>query len=458
MRLFGALVGSVLLAAAFAVPASGAGGFGEPSVVGSGPVALGGILVQPVAALNARGDGALAWSDGARVHVARRARGGVWREQTISRPADELPDLQVVLTPAGDTVVAWTETHADRPAKGRAVVVPDWFRVAVAPAGRRFAPAQVIAKGARAASALPRLAVLSDGRVVLVWRDARLPRGGELRMAFLRADLRFGRSRPLGFDGVAPAVVATSDGGAVVSWAGPCPRCARLRPGERLARRLLAARLPAGGRRLERPFEISPSAVAGARLAAGPEGVVMASWASRGRPAGLLAAQIAPRHGPVRILRRGEPKATAAPLAVGPAGSLLATFRAPSRLRPPGGGAPGSFDEGAGQWVISGTVDGGFGAPVELPTNTRPLLSASPAILPTGEALAAWSEWWDGRVVVARRPVGSTEFALPEALGSGQRRSVARPPLVTLAHAAGHVLIAWPGPSPRGGMLVAERP
>jgi hypothetical protein len=451
MRLLGALLGSAVLAGVLALPAAGAGGFGELAVVGSGPVPVGAVLVQPVAALDARGDAALAWFDGARVHVARRGAGGAWRARTVSGPADELPDLQLAVTPGDDTAVAWTETHADRHVKGG---VADFFRVAVAPAGRPFAPPQVIAKDARADSALPRLVALSDGRVVVVWRKARLPHGGELQMAFLGSDDRFGRSTPLGFDGVAPAVVATSDGGAVVSWASTGPQFSR-RPGQ-FPHRLFAARLPAGGRRLERPFRISRSAVAGARLAAGPDGVVMASWASRGRPAGLLAARIAPRPGPVRVVRRGEPNVTAAPLAVGPGGSLLATFTAPSRLRPPGSGAPGDFDECPGQWVTSGSVDGGFGAAVELPTSLGSVVSASPAILPTGEALAAWSEQ-DGSVVVARRPVGSTELAPPEALSPGGL-PVVRPALVTLAQVAGHVLIGWPAPSPRGGMLVAERP
>jgi hypothetical protein len=442
--------------AATALPVSGAGGFGEPRVVGPGPVSRGGILVEPVAALDARGDAALAWSDGARVHVARRAPGGVWTARTISRPADGLPDLQLVITPAGDTIVAWTETHADRPVKGGVVVVPDGFLAAIAPAGRPFRRPQVISNGPRADSALPRLVALSDGRVVLVWRTARAPRGGELRMAFLGADHRFGRSERLGLDGVAPAVVATSDGGAVVSWVSPCRRCAHLRPGERLPRRLLAARLPAGGRRLEHPFEISPSAVAGARLAAGPAGVVMASWASRGQPAGLLAAQITPRRGPVRVLRPGAPKATAAPIAVGPDGSTLATFLAPSRLRPPGSGSPGTADEGPGQWVATGTATAGFRARVELATGSRPLVTASLTILPTGEALVAWSEQLDGKVVVARKPAGSSEFVPPETLSSDPPRPTTRK-LVTLAQAAGHVLIAWPGPDPRGGMIVAER-
>jgi hypothetical protein len=368
----------------------------------------------------------------------------------ISRPADLLPDLQLVLTPAGDTVVAWTETHADGLVKGG---VPDWFFVAVAPAARPFGRPQVIAKGPRADSALPRLAALSDGRVVLVWRKARLPHGGELQMAFLGSDRRFGRSTHLGVDGVAPAVIATSDGGALVSWASTGPQYSR-RPGQ-FPHRLFAARLPAGGWRLGRAFEASSSAVAGAKLAAGPDGVVMASWASRGRPRGLLAAQIAPRRGPVSILRHGEPEASAASLAVGPDRSTLATFFAPSRLRPPGSGVPGDADEGSGQWVATGTVAGGFDARIELPT-TPPQMPGIPAILSSGEALVAWSQR-DGNVLVSRRPTGSTKFEPAEPLGSGQPRSAARP-LVTLAQAADHVLIAWPGRGPRGGMIVAERP
>jgi hypothetical protein len=146
----------------------------------------------------------------------------------------------------------------------------------------------------------------------------------------------------------------------------------------------------------------------------------------------------------------------AAPLAVGPNGSALATFLAPSRLRPPGSGVPGDFDEGNGQWVVSGTVAGGFGPPAELPTTLRPQLSGAPSILPTGEALVALSQQ-DGRVLVASRPAGAGDFAPPETFATAPQASVASA-LVTLAQVADRVLVAWPGPRPRGGMFVAERP
>jgi hypothetical protein len=430
---------AVLLGGVVAIPASAAGGFGELSVVGAGRV-VGGRVAPPVAAVDARGDGAVGWSDGARVHVARRAAGGTWTAQAISRAADEVSDVQLVVARGGDIIAVWTETYADGSVKGG---VPDWLLAAVAPQGRPFGRPQVIAKGPRADSALPRLASLADGRVVLIWRNARWPRGGDLRMALLGSDRRFGRSAGLGVDGVAPAVVATSDGGAVVSWASPGPLHA--------PRRLFAARLAAGGHRLGRRFEISPSAVAGARLAAGPDNVVMASWASRGSPAGLLAAQLTPRRGPVRVLRPGVPKATAAALAVGPGGSTLATFLART-----GFGTPGFGGGRDGQWVASGTAAGGFDARVELPTSGRPLVSGTPAILPTDEALVAWSQF-DDKVLVARKPAGSADFAAAETIGSGHYRDDSTP-LVTLAQAAGHVLLAWSGPRPRGGMIVAERP
>jgi hypothetical protein len=450
MRLVAVLVGGVVLPFAAPVAAFGADGFGEPSRVGAGPVSFRGVLVKPVAAVNARGDAALAWSDGAQVHVARRARGAAWSARTISRPADLVPDLQLALTPTGDAVVAWTETLYDRQVKGGGV--PDWFHVAVAPARQPFGRAHVIARGAAADSALPRLAALADGRVVLVWRKARLPRGGELQMAFLGSDGRVGRSTQLGLDGVAPSVVATVDGGALVTWANTGPQYSR-HPG-RFPHRVFAAQLPPRGRALRRAFQITSSAIAGAKLAAGPDGIVMASWASRGRPRGLLAAQIAPRRGPVRVLRPGEPKATAASLAVGPDRSTLATFFAPSLLRPPGSGTPGDADEGSGQWVATGTVGDGFAARVELPT-TSPQMPGIPAILPTGEALVAWSQR-DGNVLVARRPAGSISFAPAESLSSGQPSAVGA--LVTVAQAADRVLIAWPGGGRSGGMVVATRP
>jgi len=453
MGLLGVGICALLLSAVVALPASAAGGFGEPSVVGAGPVVVGAGWASPVAAVDARGGGALAWTDGTRVHVARKARGGAWTEQVISRQADLLPDLQLVVTRGGDTIAAWTETYADGNVNGG---VPDWFLAAVAPQGRPFGRPQVISKGPRADSALPRMAALADGRVVLIWRAARWPAGGELRMAFRRPGHRFDRSHGLGFDGVAPAVVATADGGAVVTWASTGAL--------RAPHRLLAARLPAGGHRLGRSFPFFPSAVAGARLAAGPGNVVIATWASRRPPVGLLAARLAPGRGPVRILRRGPPNALAAPVSLGPGGSALATFLAPSGLRANFVG-PGSAPSD-GQWAASGTATGGFDAPVELltPTSGYEVGPASPAILPTGDAIVVWAQ---GRppapgqhtldVLVADGPAGSTAFAALDTLSSGHYGYGHRPD-VTLAQAAGRVLAAWPGPGPRGGMIATERP
>jgi hypothetical protein len=442
MRLIGVVIGGLVLSAVVALSASAAGGFGELSVVGAGQVATARFLAQPVAALGAGGDGALAWSDGARVHVARRAPGGGWTAQMISPRADEVPDLKLVITRDGDTVAAWTEDYAEK--RG----TPNRFMAAVGRRGRRFGRPQVIAAGGRAASALPQMAALADGRVILIWRAPRLPFGGELRLAFLEPDHRFGRSRGLGRDGVAPAVVATTDGGAVVAWE---------IPGQLHAPHpLRAARLPAHGHRLGRSFQFFRSAAEGARLASGPGNVVVASWASR-RPAAiaahvsLLAAQLTPRRGRVHTLSRGEARQKAAAIAVGPHGSALAAF--PARFR----GAARR------QWAVSGTAAGEFAARVPLTPVAPPEVSLpSPSILPSGEALVVWSQ---GRpvpgkptfeVLLARRPAGSSAFADVETLGSGHYKTGSLPP-VMLAQAAGRVLVAWPAPGPSGGLIVTER-
>jgi hypothetical protein len=439
MRFVGAVFGALLLNALVALPASAAGGFGEPSVVGAGPVVTAQFLAQPVAALGVRGDGALAWADGARVHVARRAPGGAWAAQTIARQADEVRDLQLVITRGGDTIAAWTQTYFAK--RG----LPDRFLVTGARRGRPFGRPQVIATGPRADAALPRMAGLADGRIVLIWRAARLPFGGELRLAFLGPGDRFGRSRGLGRDGVAPAVVATSDGGAVVAWAIPAKLHA--------PHPLRAARLPAGGLRLGRSFQFSAAAVAGARLAAGPGNVVIASWLSRRRPSGVLAARLLPKRGPVRILAAGLPHRDAATVAFGPDGSALATF--PDSY-PEQGDPAGIGPAGIGQWAASGTAAGGFAAPVPVtPTGASDVTTPHPAILPTGEAVVVWSQTravpgpFRFDVVMARRPPGSSAFAGIETLGPGSG--------LTLAQAAGRVLVAWPAPGPSGGLTVTER-
>src|SRR5258705_9461575 len=129
MRSLAGVICVLVLSAFDALPASAAGGFDEPGVVGAGPVVVGAGWASPVAALDAHGNGAVEWTDGTRVHVARRAAGGTWTAQTISRPADLVPDLQLVVTRGGDTIAAWTETYADGNVKGG---VPDWFLTAVA--------------------------------------------------------------------------------------------------------------------------------------------------------------------------------------------------------------------------------------------------------------------------------------------------------------------------------------
>lgn len=293
------------------------------------------------------------------------------------------------------------------------------------------------------------MALLGDGRVVLLWRAARSPRGSELKLAFLGSDGRFGRSRGIGADGVAPAIVATSGGGAMVAWATPA--------GFHESHRLRAALLPARGRRLGRSSQFSPSAVVGARLAAGPGDAVIASWASKDSPIGLFSRRLSPRRGPTVVVRPGARAANGPPIALGPGGLVLATFVAPRRALPLPVGSPG-----ASQWVVAGTVTGGFGSREELagPTTGFVVGPASPTILPSGEALVVWSQ---GRpdprggpidVMVAHRPAGATTFAGIERV-QGVRRPTSIP--VAMARSGSRVLIAWPASTAVGGMVVAER-
>jgi hypothetical protein len=447
MRFVGVALCALLLTALVARPASAAGGFGGLGVVGAGPVA------EPTAALDAAGDDAVAWRDGTRVHLARRAPGRAWTPQTISRRA-AARDVQLVITPAGDAIVAWAEAHVKRQSPGRVVAT-------IARRDRPFGRPQVIAAGRKAVDAAPRMAVLADGRVVLIWRASRparfAPIRGELRIAFRGPGQRFSRSRSLGRDGAAPTMVASSDGGAIVAWSVPT-RAGALRV-------LRAARLPAHGHRLGRSFQFSAAAIHGARLAAGPGNVVIASWVSPRRPTGVLTTQLAPRRGPVRVL---EPKpAEAAAVAFGPDGSALAAFPAwcPGFCGPelvPGPGPPGGF----AQWAASGTAAGGFAAPVPVtPTGAADVSPPHPAILPTGEALIVWSQIRSPNVfevVVSRRPPGSSAFTATETLGPIHHASLRGGGLVlehpALAQAAGRVLVAWAATGPSGGLIVTERP
>jgi hypothetical protein len=289
---------------------------------------------------------------------------------------------------------------------------------------------------------------LADGRALLVWRDAQTRSQRQLRYALIERGGHFSRSRGVGLDGLGAAVAATSDGGAVIAWATPCKK----------GRALRAARLRARRQRLDRSVVFLRSALVGTagvrpgvRLAGGPDGVVVASWVSAEQSARLLARRLLPLPGPVRTLARvpyrpSEPRyrpEVAAAVALGPADAALATFSIAYA-------DPNLF-------VAAGTSERGFAEPVPLDAEYVDPGSGEEraAILPSGEALAVWSQsrnvpgpsTFD--IVVARRLPGAASFAAREVLAPGMHP--------VLAHAANRVIVAWPAPGAKGGVSVSER-
>ncbi len=434
MRRTATTVLAALLAGLLTAPAAPAvTGFGSPAPVGAGGVRT------PTAALTTGGESALAWDRGTRgVGVARRAPRGRWGSlETLGRGATDVRDPQVAVLATGVTVVAWSEV------RGRSQ------RVVAAAAERhgRFGRAQVVGRVGSFTAAAPRLAVLGGRRLVLLWRDAD-PDGdrGALRLAFRASSGAFSRPVRAGEDGVFPAIVATRDDSAVAAWASA----------DRTTPELRAATLAPGASRLGRPFTVSRSLNGGVRLAAGPEGSVLASWIARGREAVLLTARLAPRRSPAhRLAKLTGSLREPASLAVGPGGAALAAFRL--------FGAPDESPAvGYRQWAASGGAAAGFAAPSPLTGTGHAVVGAGrPAILASGEELVVWSQSRDRvglaayDVLVARRPPEAVAFAAAEVLGPGPATSDGAG--VVLAQAGAQALVAWPSPLPAGGLLVAQR-
>jgi hypothetical protein len=274
----------------------------------------------------------------------------------------------------------------------------------------------------------------TSNRFVLIWQEARPDgtRPGPLRYALSAEGHEFGRSRSLAKSGARPALVATRDGGAVVAW--------------RLSHRLRAARLAPRARTFSPAYLISRSVEAGPRLAAGPDGTVLASWTSRSRPYRLLTRRIRPLSRVRTLARIGRPVPAAA-IAVGSSRNSIAAFNTFSSTRPP-------------VWAAASRVTGRWHTPEPLTSRGHFTLGRLRAVVATsGDGLVAWSQNVDQpgptayEVLVARHPRGRPSFEAPTRLGAAGTEGG-----LVLERGGGAILAAWPSPEATGGMLVSIRP
>jgi hypothetical protein len=431
---------AVLLAVAVApATAVGAGpaGFSDPVAIGTGFAGL------TAAAVSADGHAALAWPEftggDAVLHVALRdGPGRPWRTADLASGDPGIRDPHLAIAPNGDTVLAWAgfAARARRP----------HVAVVTAPSGGDFGAVRHFAVG-NGFAAFPRLAVLRSGAVLLAFRDAPLPRGtARLKVALRPASGgRFGPPRAVATRASSLALAASGTG-AVMAWSAPPARSGA-------ARALYALRLDGHGRVRKGPAIISravgPAAV---RLAGSPDGQSIVSWVG---PVPFAGARFTRMVEPsLRLAQPLPPPAGAtfggaAAVAMGVSGRALATATA----------------LGAGGVRVF-AARSAFGGPwigdQELTAQPAPVLgSPRPVLLASGEALVLWLQpraqpgppVYD--VLVARRAPAQAAFAPPQPVSGAATGDRA----VGLVVATGgeRILVAWPAPTPGGGMLAVER-
>jgi hypothetical protein len=433
------LLPAALLAVAImpAAAAAGPAGFSDPEPVGTRDVGLTG------AAVSADGHAVLAWAEfsgfDAVLHVALRdgARRR-WRTSDVEVGAAGMRHLQAAITRRGDTVLAWTAFDS----RTRHPVVA----VVAAPSGGHFGAVRRVAVG-NGFAAFPRLAVLRSGTVLLAFRDAPLPRGtARLRVrARPAATGLFEAPRTVATDVSRLAVAATGDG-ALLAWSTPAPRGG-------VDRALYARPLDGRGRPRASRMAISHRAGAEVRLAGSPDGRAIVSWVRPGFgdvPRTLFTRELERSLQPARPLRTpvGVAFARAAAVTIGAGGRALAAAM---------GAGPGVH-----VFAARSALGGPWREAQELTARPAPVLSSPrPVLLASGEALVLWMQLSADPgppgfpVLVARQDPADAAFAAPRPVSGvvpGGRATG-----LVVATGGEHVLVAWPGPTTGGGMIVVER-
>jgi hypothetical protein len=191
-----------------------AASFGGAATVGTTP-ALATVAV-------AGGNGTFAFVEreqAGMVGAVRRGAGSTWTTRTLSTgQAFSVRDPQIAIDPSGTVTALWTveQSHSV-------------LMAAVAPPGRGFGAARVVARVNDASGANPRLVVLASGRVLVAFDDRALLRPGLLSSQARLKTLVLDAGRPsavrdLGVVGAFPAI-ARAGGGAVLAYVSGAPDC-----------------------------------------------------------------------------------------------------------------------------------------------------------------------------------------------------------------------------------------
>jgi len=430
---------AVFLALLLPTTAHAATAFGPVEVVGTKLV-----TGASVASVNAGGAAAVTGStyvaadgvDNNAVVVATRAAGGSWREQVVASRLPLIRDPQVVVTPVGTVVAAWSE-----------VTRSDAERIVVA-TGRAGGTLRVVSEIAvgRAASAFPRLAVLTTGRVLLAYRDDLRRIGSRVPVLAPGA----GTPQTLAHGVSALAFGAAGDLGVVV-WLD------RTVYGADKRRVLRAVRVGARGFAAERSYIVSRDAGSTPRVAGGADGRAIASWLRPGRwdsRGQVLRAPAAFTRSLWPVLRQAQPLVP--PDGGIPTGAadvdLAGDATAAAALRiiggPGGFGVVGAVSHSGGVWtrrmsMAAGSAMNGSVTAVALGAR-RSLTVWAMARLQLGPATYdVWLAERDANGTI----VGDQVLNVPYTHGDGRG--------VAVAHAGTRDLIAYA--APQGGFAIAER-
>jgi hypothetical protein len=217
------------------------------------------------------------------------------------------------VTDRGELVVVWAAVVSR--------TGPSAVRYAVAEPGRSFSGVRTLATVGSNTSATPRIAALRGGTVAVIFRDLRPPnRTGVLRYARRAPHGSFGAARPLGRDGVSPAIQAAPGGGALLAWAqGP------------LTRRALMVASARRGATLPGRVSSVAGGVRSITLSASADGTAWVTWTRRssGPTSGFARRTRAANIGAVGPVQSLGTVAYGVPhVSIGPSGQVLAAWNA----------------------------------------------------------------------------------------------------------------------------------
>lgn len=425
--------------ASAAPAAAGAAAFGPSQPLGMT------VTGELATAIGAHGEAAVAGLDGSRptgtyVDVASRTgAAAAWRSVAVGPVAPQARYVQVAVT-SSRVVVAWAQAVGDE----NSVVV------ATGPLGAKPRIRARIAVG-DADAASPRLTRMSNGDVILAWRDGSFGKPSSVRVARIDADRLATAPRTVGH--AAAEVVLTARGsGAAVGWTSAY----RSRPGTRSGsprraqpRTLTVVSLNSRGAPGATTI-VGRDVGATARIFGAPDGRLVATWArptqirpypgeDRGDPPPISAyvfpraftRQVLPRLRPARPIGAGAWEAEGPPsIAFDGPDEAIAVVRAQPTDGGPMYAALGASAHDGGPWSnVQPLAALGFTRmdPVVAAPQAGVGVIAYTALDPTINAPPRW-------IVAANDDTGMHRLGTTDA-GDGLGASVASAP--------GRVLVAW---------------